>query len=244
MRRLHKNFVPVIPYYSVIPLIAAFSFNMAVYGGARLIAGNWYHYNIETRLDRLIPFFSPAASVYLGCYLFWAVNYILIARQEKREAFQFFSADFLSRTVCFTCYLVFPTTNTRPFVEAEGFWNLVMLFVYRADAADNLFPSIHCLVSWLCFAGLRGKHTIPRWYQRASLGMAVLVCLSTLLTKQHVIADVIGGILLAEACLWLGKHTVTGTVYEKAADKVNSVFFKNPEFFKKGRSTSCREKRK
>ncbi len=74
--------------------------------------------------------------------------------------------------------------------------------------------------------------------------MAVLVCLSTLLTKQHVIADVIGGILLAEACLWLGKHTVTGTVYEKAADKVNSVFFKNPEFFRKGRSTSCREKRK
>lgn len=226
MSRLHKNFVRI-PRCSIIPLIMAFSFNMAVYAGARIIAGNWHHYNIETGLDRKIPFFAPAAAVYLGCYFFWAVNYILIARQEKREAFQFFSADFLSRIVCFICYLVFPTTNTRPFVEPEGFWNQVMLLVYRTDAADNLFPSIHCLVSWFCFIGLRGNSQIPRWYQRASFFMAVLVCISTVLTKQHVIADVIGGVLLAEACFWLGKHTALFTVYETVMDKINSALFKS-----------------
>lgn len=230
MDRTRKGYV-FIPQYGVIPLITAFSFNMAVYGGARMIAGNWHHYNIESRLDEMIPFWPPSAAVYLGCYLFWAVSYVLMARQEKKKVCQFFAADFLSRLVCFVIYLVFPTTNTRPFVEPEGFWNRVMLVIYQTDAADNLFPSIHCLVSWFCYIGLRGRKEIGAWYRGVSLLMAVLVCISTLLTKQHVIADVAGGILLAEACFLLGKKTAVWLVYEKILDKINGVVFG------KGRST-------
>lgn len=40
-----------------------------------------------------------------------------------------------------------------------------MRFVYAVDAADNLFPSIHCLVSWFCYIGLRGRRDIPVWYR-------------------------------------------------------------------------------
>ncbi len=228
MNRLQKN-PEFLPKYSIIPLILAFSFNMAVYGGARMIAGGWHHYNIETRLDKMIPFWPPSAAVYLGCYLFWAVNYVLMARQEKEGAFRFFAADMLSRIVCFFCYLVFPTTNTRPDVAAEGFWNGFMRFVYAADAPDNLFPSIHCLVSWLCYAGLRGRKDVPDWYRRVSLVLAVMVCISTLLTKQHVIADVFGGILLAEACLWAGRKTALGTFYKKLMNRVNRAVFREKQ---------------
>ena len=90
----------IIPRYSIVPLLVAVSFNLIVYGGTRMIAGGWHHYNIESPLDRLIPFWPPSVIVYLGCYLFWIANYILIARQGKREVCQFFSADFISRIVC------------------------------------------------------------------------------------------------------------------------------------------------
>lgn len=76
--------------YSLISLIFAFSFNMIVYIGSRMIAGNWHHYNIESSFDIRIPFWPPSAIIYLGCYLFWAINYILISRQEKKEICQFF----------------------------------------------------------------------------------------------------------------------------------------------------------
>ena len=140
----------LLPRYSYFAVIFAFLFNTVVYTGARAIAGGWTHHNIETSIDRMIPFFAPSAAIYLGCYLFWAVNYILIARQGKEEVCRFFAGDFLSRVICLVFYLAFPTTNIRPEVAPDGFWNQVMLWVYSVDAADNLFPSIHCLVSWFC----------------------------------------------------------------------------------------------
>lgn len=225
MQIIRKRSAVRIPGYSIFPLILAASFNMAVYGGSRMIAKDWHHYNIESALDRLIPFWPPAAAVYLGCYFFWIANYILTACQGKKEVCQFFSADFISRIVCLAFYLLFPTTNTRPDVAGTGFWDRVMALLYSADAADNLFPSIHCLVSWFCYIGLRGRKEISVWYRGFSCLMAVLVCISTLLTKQHVIVDVFGGVLLAEACFWIGKRQPVWKTYEKMLDKVNKKLF-------------------
>ena len=83
MKDIQKKIHTVVPWYSIVPLVLAFSFNMAVYGGARIIAGEWHHYNIEGTLDRMIPFLPVSAVVYLGCYLFWIANYILIAKKKK-----------------------------------------------------------------------------------------------------------------------------------------------------------------
>lgn len=225
MDRIRKKLAAIVPEYSQFPLIFAVAFNMAVYGGARLIAGDWKHYNIESRLDGLIPFWAPSVAIYLGCYLFWIVNYILIARQGKKEVCQFFVGDFLSRVVCLICYLAFPTTNTRPVPAPEGFWNQVVLMLYRVDAADNLFPSIHCLVSWFCFLGVRGRKDVPAWYRGFSCVMAVLVCISTVTTKQHVILDVAGGIILAEVCFAIGKSPKLWENYERLVNRINSRIF-------------------
>jgi len=210
---------------SIFPLIFAVSFNTLVYVGSRLIAADWHHYNIESSLDRLIPFLAPSVLIYLGCYLFWGVNYILIAQQGKKEVCQFFSADFLSRIVCLAFFLLLPTTNVRPDIAPDGFLNQLMLYVYSIDAADNLFPSIHCLVSWFCYIGIRGKEEISVWYRGFSCLMALCICASTLLTKQHVIIDVAGGILLAEICFLTGKKTRIWKLYEKVLDRINAILF-------------------
>ncbi|MEZ3436553.1 MAG: phosphatase PAP2 family protein [Lachnospiraceae bacterium] len=221
MKSIPKKSAGMIPGYSLFPLILAVLFNTAVYNGARMIAGEWYHYNLESALDRMIPFWPPAIVVYLGCYLFWAVNYIIIARQRKKEAYQFFKCDFLSRIICLLCFLSFPTTNIRPFVESSGLWNQAVLWLYSVDAADNLFPSIHCLVSWLCYIGIRRNPSVPVWYRGFSCIMALLVCASTLLTKQHVLVDVIGGVLLAELCFYIGKRNEDTGIYGQIMDKIN-----------------------
>lgn len=221
MNTLRRILDRLIPRYGRIPLLVAVAWNMTVYFGSRLFTGEWPHHNIEGKLDQLIPFVPCTVVIYLGCYVFWIANYILIARQGKQEVCQFFVADFLSRAVCLLCYLLYPTTNTRPFVEADGFWNQVMIALYATDAADNLFPSIHCLVSWFCYIGLRGKKNIPVWYRGLSCVLAVSVCISTLTTKQHVVVDVIGGVLLAEICLLLGRNQKVWGTYERILDKIN-----------------------
>lgn len=220
MKNLLKGLTRILPAYGVFPVIFSFVFNCLVYSGSRMIAGGWYHHNIETGVDRSIPFVPEFLVVYFGCYVFWAVNYILIARQDRRSVYQFFTGDFISRCVCLVSFLAFPTTNTRPLITGSGLWNQAALWLYSIDAADNLFPSIHCLVSWFCYLGIRGRKEIPRWYQSVSMVIAILVFASTLLTKQHVIVDVAGGILLAEFCFFIGRKTDLYRIYERFGSRI------------------------
>lgn len=187
-------------------LCFAFFWNAGVYYGARLLTASRMHYDLTTALDGLIPFLPWTISIYWGSYLFWAVNYFLCAAQDRRERMRFFGADALAKGICFLFFLLLPTTNVRPEPVGSGFWERLMRLLYQLDAADNLFPSIHCLASWLCWIGIRRRPDIPHWYRCFSLAAAIAVCISTLTTKQHVIIDVIGGIVLAEAC-----YCITGS---------------------------------
>ena len=69
----------LIPAYGIVPLLLAVLWNSLAYNGARWIASGRYHYNIETVLDERIPFIPWTLVIYFGCYLFWGINYILIA---------------------------------------------------------------------------------------------------------------------------------------------------------------------
>lgn len=226
MKRFWKYVTGVVPAYGLFPLVFSFVFNCLVYSGSRAVAGSWYHHNIESNLDLRLPFLPQFLIIYFGCYIFWAANYILAARQDREEVYRFFTADFISRCVCLVIFLAYPTTNTRPVIEGSGFWDLLAGWLYSIDAADNLFPSIHCLVSWFCFLAVKGQKKIPIWYKAVSFILAVLVFLSTLFTKQHVIVDVAGGIFLAQGCFWIGKHTEIWHIYEHIGNKIEKAITK------------------
>lgn len=190
----------LIPSYAAFPLFFALLWNQAVYYGARIATASFPHYDLTTYFDRLIPVVPFFTSIYFLAFPFWAAGYILSVRISRDQAMTLLCGDFLSKGVCLVFFLLFPTTNTRPEIAGRGIWETLLLWLYRTDSPDNLFPSIHCLVSWLCFAGIRRQPTIPLPCQAATLFMALLVFLSTLFTRQHVIADVLGVIVIGEAC--------------------------------------------
>lgn len=196
-----------LPRYALFSLPACFVLNCAVYWGAQELTRNARAHDLTTALDRTIPFRPEWVSVYFACFVFWAVSYILIARQGKENWFRFAAADMLSRCVCGVFFVVFPTTNVRPPVPGGDLWSVAVRLLYTLDRPANLFPSIHCLVSWLCYIAVRGNAKIPRAYRAFCCAAALAVFASTLLIRQHVIADVIGGVLLAEACFFFSGKT-------------------------------------
>ena len=220
-----KTLGRLIPVYSIFSVIFCFVFNSVLYFGLQVLMKGVKHYDFTSFLDRKIPFVPEWSIIYLGCYLFWGVNYILVARQEKESWFRFATADYLSRIVCAFFFIVLPTTNVRPAVVGDGLPQLLMRFVYQMDDASNLFPSIHCLVSWFCFIGIRGKREIPLWYRIFSCVMAFLVFASTLFTKQHFIIDVFAGVILAEVCYYIGNHTNWYQKVMDVFDKINRFVF-------------------
>ncbi len=198
---------------AAVQLIVAFLWHELVYLCARWIAGGWVHYDLTTALDRKIPLVPWTIVIYFGCYLFWAANYYLCAARDVQERNRFFLADFLAKGVCFVLFLALPTTNVRPEIVGNSVFDHLMRFLYSVDAADNLFPSMHCLTSWLCWIGVRSQKDIPRWYRRTSLVIAILVCISTLTTYQHVIVDVVAGILIAEVCYLIAGNNRMHKIY-------------------------------
>ncbi|WP_297430201.1 phosphatase PAP2 family protein [Clostridium sp.] len=202
VEKIHKY----IPEYAIKPLTLCVAFNFTVYSGARLLNKHSIFHNLTSYYDDRIPVVPIFTLIYFGSYLFWIANYILISNIDKDHCYRFLIADLLGKLICGIIYLKFPTTNIRPDITTLGIFPDMLRFLYDIDAADNLFPSIHCLVSWYCFAGLRNCKSIPVWYRYFSLFMAVMICISTLTTKQHVIIDVFGGIMLAELTWQLSLH--------------------------------------
>lgn len=180
--------------------VLALVWNQLVYYTGSFLGQDGPFLRMGLPLDALVPFLPWTVSIYFGCFLAWAVLYLLMARQDRRAAYRFFCADFLAKAVCLLFFILLPTTLSRPAVTGTSLWDALTRLLYHVDAPRNLFPSIHCLVSWMCFIGARNHRTLPRWAVWSTALMAVLVCLSTLTTRQHVAADAVGGILLAEVC--------------------------------------------
>ncbi|CCY70604.1 uncharacterized protein BN508_01112 [Eubacterium sp. CAG:161] len=84
--------------------------------------------------------------------------------------------------------------------------------IYTLDSPDNLFPSIHCLESWVCFRGAMRCKKVGKVYKVIMLILALLVFASTVMVKQHVFVDIIGAILVVEIGLALAKRL---NIYKK-----------------------------
>ena len=196
-------------------LAGAFLVNGAAYLGGRLISQGFRHFSLVTPWDLKIPLLSWTVLIYLGCYLFWIVNYCISVKVDQEKGYHFFAAHCIGEVICFLFFVFFPTSMVRPEIEGTTVFDWLLRLTYFFDAADNLFPSIHCFVSWLCWIGVRGKKEIPKWYRIVSLLMAVFICISTLTVKQHVIADVPAGIALAELSYFL-----SGKILGKRNEKI------------------------
>lgn len=187
---------------------AALLWNETVYYAGRFLAQGSAHTDMSTSLDGLIPFMPWTVTIYVGCFAFWAAVYVACAKRDRAQARRFYLADALTKGVCLAFFLLLPTTMSRPEALGGDIWSAAVRLLYEIDEPTNLFPSIHCAVSWLCWAGLRGREDTPRGVRAAALAQAVLVAASTLTIKQHVLADAASGILLAEL-MWQvsGKRT-------------------------------------
>lgn len=97
MKERIKN---IIPAYAVLPLLSCLAVNFLVYTGIAPLADDWKHYDLTMSFDRAVPTIPGFVVVYLGCYLFWVINYILIARQGKEHCYRFVTADIMSRLIC------------------------------------------------------------------------------------------------------------------------------------------------
>lgn len=179
-------------------LLFSAPFNFAIYYLARYLTKARYHYCLLTPIDEMIPLIPWTIIFYWGCYVVWVINYCLCVICDENQSGKFIKTHYIGETICFIIMIIFPTIMPRPEILGTDFFSRMVNAQYTIDAADNLFPSIHCFVSYLCWIGVRNNPNIPKWYQNTSLVLAILVFISTLTVKQHVILDVFASVIVAQ----------------------------------------------
>ena len=119
--------------------------------------------------------------------------------REEQAAIRVFTGELIAKGIALICFIFLPTTIEelrRPVMESlqgGGIWCELTAWIYSVDAADNCFPSVHCLESWICFRGALKLKKVPWWYKYLMLVMTLLVFASTVFVKQHVLIDILGG---------------------------------------------------
>lgn len=205
-RTFRENLEQLLPAYARMPLLFLVIINLLAYYGSRLIPLQMAPLNMQLPLDGRIPFRQEWIIIYILAYLQWVVGYVLIARESREHCRRVLTGEMIAKLICMVLFVVLPTRIERPQVEGRGLCAFLVRLIYATDAPINLFPSIHCLESWICFRGAVGMKRVPRWYAPAMLVLTLLVFASTVLVKQHVLVDIPAGILVGEVGLLLANR--------------------------------------
>ena len=200
----HKPF----PAFAIVPTLLSIASNFLFYGLTMALCGGLRHFDFTTFIDRAVPVLPVFTPIYLSFFIVWVVDFILVGYQGKEAFYRFLTADFMGRLICTAFFVLLPTTNVRPVVEnTDLFCRLLNGVVYGHDAATNLFPSVHCYVSWLCFLGVSaGESPLPKWYKAFTCVYVCLILVATQVLKQHVLADLIAAVLLAYGMVALNRR--------------------------------------
>jgi membrane-associated phospholipid phosphatase len=171
-------------------------------------------FRLETSLDKVIPFVPEMVIFYV--YLFYPLvilTTLYFAFIEYKRGYALGWSLVAINAVAVFIYIVFPVSTFwyRQDLLAHqmvgNYWADQVYNIFASDTSFNCFPSLHAAVSTICFFAwfqyVKIKPSrITKGTSIAALVIAVGVILSTLLIKQHYIADEIAGVLLA---LFVGK---------------------------------------
>ena len=195
----------LVPRYTVPWLLGALAWQLSLYFLAKVLTDGRYHYDLSVSLDGRIPFVPVFMLIYWGAYISWGLNYIMAARESREHCRRSITADMTAKALCFVLFLLLPTTIARPEAAGSGLIGWLTRTIYAADTPVALFPSIHCVDSWLCWRFLMDCRKVPKWYKWVNFVFSLLVCASTVLVKQHVVVDIFAGIAVEEAGLLLSR---------------------------------------
>ena len=111
----------MIPSYAILPLLICVAVNFTVYIGHGSADGSTRNfYDLTLPIDRIVPVIPAFSVIYIGCYLFWIVNYTMITRMNRSHCYRFILADVMSR-LCSMWFLLYCNADNECASGSE--WN-------------------------------------------------------------------------------------------------------------------------
>lgn len=157
---------------------------------------------IHCFIDDWIPFCEYFIIPYLLWFLYVVATLLFLFFQTKHldDFYRCCACLLLGMTTSLFIYTIFPNAqNMRPTTfERDNIFTHIISVLYSADTDTNVLPSIHVYNSVAIHVAIAKSHYFKdkNKVKLASLILCTLICVSTLVLKQHSILDLVTGILL------------------------------------------------
>ena len=161
--------------------------------------------SLRTPLDDALPvvgiFVIPYVS--LEPVIYFSLIVVLIFRTKIFQSAC--GAMIIAWAVSYAFYFFLQTVVVRPVLAGGDLFSRMIRDVYAGDNPCNDFPSLHTSLSTII--------AIHWWRTDRRLGIiaaiwTALIVASTVLVKQHYVADVASGLLLAWGASWLSAKLI------------------------------------
>ena len=161
----------------------------------RMMPENGRHL-IWCQLDDYVPFLPVFAIPYVAWYVVQAFTAWYCFKKDRKVFRKLVGYILFVYAVAISVYILYPTAiDFRPELTGKDIFSKIVGLIYRMDNPTNVFPSLHVLVAVGCaFAQCKAKKLgkpslcILWWL------IALSICASTVLIKQHSVLDIFAAI--------------------------------------------------
>lgn len=161
-----------------------------------------YFHQMNTYLDDNIPFCKYFVVPYIAWFFYVCFAYIYFYNKTDQLFKQMGMFLTLGMTIALLICTIFPNGlyEFRPDnIQNNDIFDKLILFIYSSDTSTNVFPSIHVYNSIGVNLAIQ-KFNNFKYNKIVHFGsnlLCILICMSTILIKQHSLYDVMGSIILA-----------------------------------------------
>src|SRR4030043_367250 len=151
--------------------------------------------DFTTYIDRQIPLIPVFVWPYVLCYVYPFLPLFVVKDWHRFN--RALLSIILANLSAFVLYLVIPMSFPRPEL-GQSLSERLLSFIYGVDfhPGANKLPSLHVTFTWIVYLVCRGQR-LNRFGEAIIFLLAVVITLSALLVKQHIVLDVVVGIFLA-----------------------------------------------
>ena len=154
-------------------------------GGRHLVWCKW---------DDYVPFLPIFSVPYVAWYAMQAFTALYCFLKDRRVFRKFVGYILFVYAIAISVYFLYPTAiDFRPEITGKDIFSRMVGLVYGMDNPTNVLPSLHVLVAVgcafaLCKTKALGKPLLCAvWWL-----IALSICASTVLIKQHSVLDILG----------------------------------------------------
>lgn len=167
-------------------------------------------HSLITNLDYNTPYLKIFILPYIAWYPYLFLSFIFLCISDRIAYYVTITSYNVCLIVSNIIFFYYQTTVPRPMNIGHDWLNNIVSWVYQHDLPFDCFPSIHVIGCYLVMKGVFHSQIKQRKARLLLYLVGATIIVSTLFVKQHVLFDVIGGLLIVEVV-----YLIISTIYRQ-----------------------------